>query len=49
MPHAHPHVYENACNSSSYGGVGMNPYYPFPSPPPMVMIPPITIPQALFG
>jgi hypothetical protein len=35
--------------SSSCSGVAMNPYYPFPSPPPTTLVPPITVPQPPFN
>lgn len=47
--HAHHHMHCYTYTSSSCSGVAMNPYYPFPSPPPTTLVPPITVPQPPFN
>jgi hypothetical protein len=44
-PLTHQHVHGQACISSSCIGSTLNPYYPFPIPPPTTQVPLFMIPQ----
>jgi hypothetical protein len=48
-PHMHLRTHGPYSNSFSYGGTTMNPCYPSPIPPPVLMVPRLMVPQALSG